>query len=98
LKKPDATFLNVLALPFAYAVPREHVEKLEKEGKTLSEHPNGCGPFRLAEWVHDAWLTLERNPKYFRPNLPQADKIQVQMGNSAALQIMRLSRGKSTRC
>jgi ABC-type transport system substrate-binding protein len=30
LTKPDATFLNVLALPFGFAVPRERVEALKK--------------------------------------------------------------------
>ncbi len=95
LKAADSTFLNTLALPFAYAVPREHVEKLAREGKDLSEYPDGCGPFKLKEWTHDARLILERNPKYFQPSLPRANRIEVQFGNSSSLQIMRFEQGQS---
>lgn len=92
LNKPDSTFLNWLALPFAYAVPRESVEKW---GKSFSEHPNGCGPFKMREWVHDAWLKLDKNEDYFRPELPKAQSIEVRFGNSATLQIMRFEQGQS---
>jgi ABC-type transport system substrate-binding protein len=92
LTKPDVTFLNVLALPFAYAVPRETVEKW---GKAFGENPNGNGPFRFKEWVHDGWLILEKNPKYFRPDLPRANRIEVHFGNSSTLQIMRFEQGQT---
>ena len=92
LNKADNTFLNWLALPFAYAVPRETVEKW---GKSFGEHPNGCGPFKMREWVHDAWLQLEKNPDYFRSELPKAQRIEIRFGNSATLQIMRFEQGQS---
>jgi ABC-type transport system substrate-binding protein len=95
LKKADVTFLNTLALPFAYAVSRKHIESLQARGLDISEHPNGCGPYRLREWVHDGWITLERFPKHFRPDLPRAQTIKVQLGNSAALQIMRFEQGQT---
>ena len=97
LKRPDATFLNYLALPFAYAVPREHVERLEKQGKSLSENPDGCGPFMMkpSDWVHDGWISLKRNPKYFHPGLPKAERIEVQMGVSPTLQTMLFEQGRT---
>lgn len=95
LKHADATFLNYLALPFAYAVPREHVEKLEKQGKSLSENPDGCGPFKLDEWVHDGWIKLKRNPNYFHRDLPRAERIEVQMGVSPTLQTMLFEQGRT---
>ncbi len=91
LKQADATFLNYLALPFAYAVPRESVEKW---GKEFGEHPDGCGPFRMIEWVHDGWLKLEANPKYFHHDLPKTKRLEVEFGNSNALQIMRFEQGQ----
>lgn len=91
LKKADATFFNYLALPFAYAVPPEAVEKW---GDGFSDHPNGCGPFMLDEWVHDAWLRLKKNPHYFNPQFPRTDVLNVEMGNSTTLQIMRFERGE----
>lgn len=93
LEKPDATFLNSLALPFAYAVRRQYVADLDKRGLDLSENPLGCGPFTLKEWVHDGWLSLEKNPNYFRPQLPKSERIEVQFGISSALQDMLYEQG-----
>ena len=93
LNKPDATFLNYLALPFAYAVPRAHVAQLQKRGLELSENPLGCGPFTLEEWVHDGWMTLVKNPNYFRPELPKCERIEAKFGVSSALQDMLYEQG-----
>jgi ABC-type transport system substrate-binding protein len=90
LKEPDATFLNYLALPFAYALPREAVDRW---GKAISEHPDGCGPYFLKEWVHDARMVLEKNPHYFHPDLPKCPRIEIYMDNSSVLQMMRFERG-----
>lgn len=90
LKHPDATFYNYLTLPFAYAIPRETVERW---GQAFSEHPNGCGPFVLDEWVHDAWLRLKRNPHYFHRDQPRCERIEVQMGNTSTLRLMRFEQG-----
>lgn len=91
LARADATFLNYLALPFAYAVSPQWVAKVGS--KALSENPNGCGPFKLQQWVHDGWLTLVKNPDYFRPGLPQCERIEAQFGLSSSLQIMLFEQG-----
>lgn len=91
LKKADATFFNYLALPFAYAMAPESVARW---GKAISEHPNGCGPFMLERWVHDATLTLKKNPHYYNPEFPKSDRVHVEIGNSPTLQIMRFERGE----
>ncbi len=90
LTAPNATFLNYLALPFAYAVPLEQVEKY---GKDFGEHPDGCGPFMLDDWVHDAWIKLKRNPRYFHPDLPRSDRLEMQIGVSETLQTMLFEQG-----
>ena len=93
LEKPDATFLNNLTLPFAYAVRRDYVAGLEKRGLDLSENPLGCGPFKLTEWVHDGWLTLVKNPDYFHPDLPKCQRIETRFGISSSLQDMLYEQG-----
>lgn len=93
LKDADATFFNYLALPFAYAMAPETVKKFSKD-KAVSEHPNGTGPFMLERWVHDAELTLKKNPNYFNPQFPKSDRLSVEIGNSPTLQIMRFERGE----
>ncbi len=93
LSRADATFLNYLSLPFAYAVSPRWVGKLEQEGKSLSENPLGNGPFKMTEWVHDGWLTLEKNQDYFRPDLPKSKRIEVQFGISSSLEAMLFEQG-----
>lgn len=93
LQKPDATFFNNLALPFAYPVPRSYVVALEKNGLELSEHPNGTGPFLLEDWVHDGWMVLKANPNYFEPNVPRLKRIETRFGISTALQTMLFEQG-----
>lgn len=92
LTRPDATFLNYLALPFAFPVSQEWVNKVGPKG--LSENPNGCGPFKLKEWVHDGWLVLEKNPEYFHAGLPKTNRIEVKFGISSNLQIMLFEQGQ----
>ncbi len=62
LERPLAVFLQFLAMPNAYVVPREEVERW---GKDFSDHVVGTGPFKLQEWRHDERLTLVRNDAYF---------------------------------
>ncbi len=42
LSQPDATFLHVMAINFAFAVPKEEVEKY---GQDFGKHPVGTGAF-----------------------------------------------------
>ncbi|MBI4831566.1 MAG: ABC transporter permease subunit [Candidatus Lindowbacteria bacterium] len=62
LEKPLAVFLEFLAVPNAYIVPREEAERW---GKDFSDHVVGSGPFSLEEWRHDELLRLARNERYF---------------------------------
>ena len=93
LAKTDLTFINWLTLPFAAAVPREWVQKIEKSGGELSENPNGCGPFRFVEWIHDSRLKIEKNPYYYDTSLPKSNGVELQIGGGDTLQMMRFELG-----
>jgi len=95
LTRPDMTFLNWLALPFASAVPRDWIEKLKANQKEFSENPNGCGPFRMqpGSWIHDSYLKLEKNPHYYDKSLPKAKGIELQIGGGDLLHMMRFEVG-----
>jgi peptide/nickel transport system substrate-binding protein/oligopeptide transport system substrate-binding protein len=68
LAKPFALFLQFLALPTAYCVPMEEVEKWKND---FSFHPVGTGPFILEEWRNNLSLKMVVNEHYF------ADKAKV---------------------
>jgi peptide/nickel transport system substrate-binding protein/oligopeptide transport system substrate-binding protein len=62
LERPLAVFLEFLAMPNAYIVPPEEVERWERD---FSDHAVGTGPFVLQEWRHDQRISLVRNDRYF---------------------------------
>jgi peptide/nickel transport system substrate-binding protein/oligopeptide transport system substrate-binding protein len=62
LERPLAVFIGFLAMPNAYIVPREEVER---RGEDFSDYVIGTGPFKLSEWRHDEVLKLVRNEEYF---------------------------------
>jgi ABC-type transport system substrate-binding protein len=61
LKEPFAPFLSVLAMKSSKVVPREEVERSDKD---FGHHPVGTGPFRLESFQPDR-IVLAANPDYF---------------------------------
>jgi ABC-type transport system substrate-binding protein len=91
LSRPDATFLHVMAINFAHAVPKEEVEKY---GADFGKHPVGTGAFKLADWTLGQQLVLERNPDYFKTGVPHLDKITFEVGQEPLVALLRLQRGE----
>ena len=77
--EPNPRFDEALADASLYgAVAREVVETY---GESMSAHPIGTGPFRLAEWRRSSRIVLERNPTYrdvFYDAHPNADDAEGQ--------------------
>jgi ABC-type transport system substrate-binding protein len=90
LTAPDVTFLNKMALNFAFIVPKEEVAKA---GENFGHAPVGTGPFTLKEWKSGESLTFERNPNYFMTDLPYLDKITIQVGVAPDVALLRLEKG-----
>jgi ABC-type transport system substrate-binding protein len=61
LKRPYPQLLWVLAMHYAFAIPREAVERY---GADFLNHPVGTGPFRLKAWTRDYRIEFERSPKW----------------------------------
>lgn len=92
LKSPDRTFLNVLATPFASAVPKKAAEQ---SGSDFSHHIVANGPFLFGSWVPGQKLTLIRNPKYFDPaSAARVEQIDFQLGLSEQVSLLRAQTGQ----
>jgi peptide/nickel transport system substrate-binding protein/oligopeptide transport system substrate-binding protein len=90
LSAADVTFLNKMALNFAFIVPKEEVAKA---GDTFGHTPVGTGPFVLKNWVSGQSLDFERTPNYFMPDRPYLDKLTIQVGVAPDVALLRLEKG-----
>jgi peptide/nickel transport system substrate-binding protein/oligopeptide transport system substrate-binding protein len=91
LTSPDVTFLNKMAINFAFIVPKEEVEK---SGENFGHEPVGTGPYKLTEWVTGQRLVFERNPDYFFEGRPFIDKITIEVGVEPDVALLRLEKGE----
>ncbi len=67
LKQPYYQLLYVLAMPYAFAVPHEAVEKY---GNEFLNHPVGTGAFMFESWVRNSKIILKKNPTYRQDTYP----------------------------
>ena len=82
-----APFLQLMSCAASYMVhpdyaPLDHYVEYT-EGDVRGSHPNGLGPFILANWTRvggdDEQMRLEKNPNYWNgPVYPKADVIIIQ--------------------
>lgn len=91
LTQPDVTFLNVMAMNFAYIVPKEVVAK---EGANFGHAPVGTGPFILKQWVAGQKLVFVRNSTYFIKGIPYLDGITFLIGLDPEVALLRLESGQ----
>ena len=80
LSQPFADFLGLLALPYAYAIPKEAVDYYGIKG--LTDHAVGTGPFSLFKVLKGQTIILRKNPDYWMKDkdgkqLPYLDAINI---------------------
>jgi ABC-type transport system substrate-binding protein len=91
LTAPDVTFLNKMAINFAYIVPKEEVEKA---GENFGHAPVGTGPYKLTSWTAGQQLVFDRNPDYFFEGRPFIDKITIKVGVEPDVALLQLEKGE----
>jgi ABC-type transport system substrate-binding protein len=91
LEEPDATFLNKLAMPFAYAVPREMAEEHDQD---YSQHHVATGPYMIDQYVPRRRIILVRNPHY-RGQEGYADTLEIQLGGNTLNAIAKIKKGQA---
>jgi ABC-type transport system substrate-binding protein len=91
LSRPDVTFLNEMAMNFAYIVPKEVVQKA---GSTFGHKPVGTGPFLLKQWTLGQKLVFVRNKNYFMQGVPKLDGVTFLIGLDPEVALLRVERGE----
>jgi ABC-type dipeptide/oligopeptide/nickel transport system permease subunit/ABC-type transport system substrate-binding protein len=90
LREPDQTFLNALAMPFAAPVPRE---SYGPRAVDVGRHPVGTGPYMLEDWEPGIRVSFRRNPRYWRPGKPYADRMVFELNLQREAAFMRFLAG-----
>ncbi len=57
-------------------------------------HPVGCGPYKLAEWVQDDHVTLQKWDKYFKPGKPYLDQVVFKAIGDDSVRLTGLQTGE----
>ncbi len=88
LSAPDQTFMNAMAMIFAYPVPHEMYEHQDP-----ARHPIGTGAFILESWEPGLRVTFRRNPRFFRAGEPFVDRMVYELNLQRGAAFMRFVRG-----
>jgi ABC-type transport system substrate-binding protein len=90
LSRPEWTFLQRMAVPFASIVAKEGVEAA---GDQFGRKPLGAGPFVLTSWDAGLSLKFDRNPNYYRDGYPKVDHVEIQVGQDPAAAVLKIESG-----
>lgn len=93
LKEPYAPFINAFEMSSAPMVPAHLYRGTDFRTNPANQTPIGTGPFKFKEWQRGRYVLLERNDKYWRPNLPYLDKIYFQVIPDANSRLVALENG-----
>ncbi|MBW8051927.1 MAG: ABC transporter substrate-binding protein [Cytophagales bacterium] len=63
LQNPFPPFLEILAMPYAYVVPKEAIDRYGKDFRT---NPVGSGPFIFNTWDEGTTMAFLKNQYYWR--------------------------------
>jgi peptide/nickel transport system substrate-binding protein len=95
LTQPDGTFLEYMAIPFAFAVP---VGTPNRDISTVSRWRIATGPYLISQYTPGQSITLVRNPNFhqwtkYTPNGHLA-KIQITVGTNPEEAMNQISDGQ----
>lgn len=96
LRRPFRPLPQILTMQYCSVVPREVVEKWDKD---FRNHPCGTGPFQFKYWDEGNMLVLHRNPHYWEKDeqghaLPYLDAVQVSFNDTRAMEFLLFNQKK----
>ena len=96
LRAPATDFLNLLAMPFASAVPVEYLDYLP-DSPDFRRHTLSNGPYAVTRYVQNRQIELERNPFWdprTDPHRPAyVDRISIRLGVDDELAQLQIEAG-----
>lgn len=90
LDSPNQSFLNIVAMPFGFVVPKEAVAAA---GANWAHQPVGTGPFVLDKWTPGQLIVIKKNPNYFGTK-PYLDEVDFEIGVTPEVGFLRLKSGQ----
>jgi ABC-type transport system substrate-binding protein len=96
LLNPASDFLNILAMTFTAPVPIEYLDYLP-DSPEFRQHTLSIGPYRIARYIQNREILLERNPVWdpaadpIRP--AYVDRIHLRFGLDTPLQQLQIAAG-----
>jgi ABC-type transport system substrate-binding protein len=90
LDTPNQAFLNIVAMPFGFVVPKEAVQAA---GSDFAHHVVGTGPYMLDHWTPGQVIVLKKNPNYFGTK-PYLDEVDLQIGITPEVGILRMKQNQ----
>ena len=76
LNDPTPFFLDICAMPMAYVVPRQTIEKFGDRWLMAKPLPSS-GPYELVYWRLNDKVRLKKNPRYWDAANTQSDTIDI---------------------
>jgi ABC-type transport system substrate-binding protein len=96
LRVPAADFLNLVAVTFASPVPVEYLDYLP-DSPEFRQHTLSNGPYRIARYIQNREMLLERNPAWDARTDPirpaYVDQIRLRLGLDAQLKQLQIEAG-----
>lgn len=86
----DATFLNVLATPFASVVPKELAGT---DATAFSAKPVGTGPYLFKSYAKGQGAVFVKNPSYWQAGQPYLDQIEYRTGQDDNTMLQQIEAG-----
>ncbi len=95
LEQPFGSFLQLMAMPFAYAIPKEAVDHF---GKDMRINAVGSGPFKLKAVREDAAVVMVRNEDYWGKDaagnqLPYLDAVKYSFIKEGKAELLEFEKG-----
>jgi oligopeptide transport system substrate-binding protein len=90
LANADATFLNVMATPFASVVP---AELAGEDATAFSAKPVGTGPYLFKSYAKGQGATFVKNPGYWQAGQPYLDTIDYRTGQDDNAMLQQIEAG-----